>query len=115
MSSGIATGLWLRAIKTALASFQVRILLALAFTQIGIASAFYHWVEKWSWLDSFYFSVITIATVGYGDFSPQTVPGKLFTVVYILFGIGVFVTATATLASQFLMAAKHEADSRESK
>lgn len=65
---------------------------------------FYHFVEKWSWIDAFYFSVITIATVGYGDFSPQTNLGKLFTVGYILVGIGLFVTTTATLASQMLFA-----------
>ena len=32
-----------------------------------------------------------MSTVGYGDFSPQTTFGKLFTVVYIFVGIGVFV------------------------
>ena len=38
-------------------------------------------------LDSFYFSVVTLATVGYGDFTPQTDAGKLFTAVYVLVGI----------------------------
>lgn len=99
---------WLRALKYALGSVQVQILLALTFSQIGIATVFYHWIEQWSWIDAFYFSVITIATVGYGDFSPKTDVGKLFTVFYILLGIGLFVTATATLASQFLAAAKEE-------
>ena len=49
----------------------------------------YHFVEGWRWLDSFYFSVITLATVGYGDFSPQTDFGKIFTIFYILSGIGI--------------------------
>ncbi len=51
-------------------------------------SLFYHFVEGWRWLDSFYFSVISLTTVGYGDFSPQTDFGKIFTAVYILTGIG---------------------------
>lgn len=105
-------GTWLRAFGSALGSFQVRVLLGITFAQIGSATVFYHWAEKWSWLDAFYFSVITIATVGYGDFSPKTDMGKLFTVAYILFGIGIFVTATATLASQLLTAAKHEEEKR---
>ncbi len=102
-------GVWLRSLRQALGKWQMRLLLALVFTQIGIATTFYHWVEKWSWLDAFYFSVITIATVGYGDLAPKTDPGKLFTVFYILLGIGLFVTATATLASQRLAAAQKSA------
>ncbi len=49
----------------------------------------YHWVEGWRVLDSFYFSVITLTTVGYGDISPQTDFGKIFTTLYVLTGIGI--------------------------
>lgn len=50
---------------------------------------FYHLVEHWSWLNSVYFCVITLATVGYGDFTPHTDLGKLFTIFYVIAGIGV--------------------------
>ncbi|MDO5058482.1 MAG: potassium channel family protein [Neisseria sp.] len=63
------------------------------------AAAFYHHIEKWSWLDSFYFAVITLSTVGYGDFAPHTPAGKLFTIGFILVGLGLFVTVTANLGS----------------
>lgn len=71
------------------------------FTLLVIAGAatFYHHVEGWSWLDSFYFCVITISTVGYGDFTPHTVAGKIFTIFYILIGLGLFVSVTANLGS----------------
>ena len=55
---------------------------------LGIGTWFYARVEGWSILDSLYFSVITLTTVGYGDFSPKTTPGKIFTMIYILVGLG---------------------------
>jgi voltage-gated potassium channel len=70
----------------------------LACAMIGVATIFYTLVEGWSLLDSAYFSVVTIATVGYGDFVPQTVLGKLFTIVYVFSGIGIFVAAVTALA-----------------
>src|SRR5215212_1678741 len=50
---------------------------------------FYHSAEGWNWLDSLYFSVTTLTTVGLGDFSPKTDAGKAFTIVYILVGLGI--------------------------
>jgi voltage-gated potassium channel len=52
---------------------------------------FYMIVEDWGPLDALYFSVTTLATVGYGDLSPKTDLGKGFTIIYILAGIGVIV------------------------
>jgi len=66
-----------------------RALLATAAMSIGSGAVVYHYLEGWSWIDSFYFSVITLTTVGYGDFSPQTDMGKLFTIFYVLTGIGI--------------------------
>ncbi len=55
---------------------------------IVVGSTTYHLVEGWNWLDAFYFAVITLTTVGYGDFYPQTDIGKLFTIFYVISGIG---------------------------
>ena len=86
---------------------QVRILLALTFTLIGVASVFYWWVEGWKLIDAVYFSVITIATVGYVDFSPHTSLGKLFTIGYVLCGLGLFF-ATATAVSDSILLSLHQ-------
>ncbi len=84
---------------------SARGLLGLTLTLVGIATVFYRRVEDLSWLDSFYVSVITVSTVGYGDISPQTPAGKLFTLAYVVVSIGVFVALASTTAHH-LMAAK---------
>lgn len=61
----------------------------------------YHFVEGWTWLDSLYFSVITLTTIGYGDFSPQTDFGKGFTIVYIVIGVGLILAFVNTVYLHF--------------
>jgi voltage-gated potassium channel len=65
-----------------------------------MGAAFYHVVEGWSWLDAFYFCVITLATVGYGDLSPTTPEAKLFTIVYLFLGLSVFITIVSLLVKE---------------
>ena len=47
----------------------------------------YRIIEDWSWVDSFYFSSVTLTTVGFGDLSRSTDLSKIFTVFYIFSGI----------------------------
>jgi voltage-gated potassium channel len=48
----------------------------------------FHFSEGWSLTDSLYTTVITLSTVGYGDFYPETTAGRLFTVILVIFGVG---------------------------
>ncbi len=66
-----------------------KVLLTSAATALAVGTVVYHVLEGWSFIDSFYFSVVTLATVGYGDLHPTTDAAKLFTVAYILVGIGI--------------------------
>lgn len=54
---------------------------------VGVGAALYHWLEGWSWLDSIYFVVITLTTIGYGDLSPTQPVTKVITIFYSLNGI----------------------------
>ena len=47
-------------------------------------------VEQLSLIDAAYFTIVTVATVGYGDIHPLTVAGKLLAIVLILVGVGTF-------------------------
>lgn len=58
---------------------------------------FYTRVEKWSVLNAVYFCVVTLATVGYGDITPTTDAGKIFTMFYIIVGLAIIGGFFATL------------------
>ena len=62
-------------------------------------------VENLSFVDSIYFTVVTVASVGYGDIHPITLPGKLLATVLILGGVGAFGGVFATL-TEFLLSRK---------
>ena len=65
---------------------------------IMLGTAFFHYAEGWSWLDSYFFTVITISTVGYGDLVPVTPLGMIGTTVFIFVGLGIFVVAIQQFA-----------------
>src|SRR5918995_1682106 len=82
---------------------QFTSLALLAVIAILSGTGFYSIVEGLRIVDALYLSVVTLTTVGYGDLAPKTDAGKLFTVVYVLVGIGIllaFVTTLATKMSQ---------------
>lgn len=65
-------------------TFAIMVFLVLLFG----GSYIYSNLEGWRYLDSMYFTVATVTTVGYGDFVPLTDTGKIFTIFFSFLGIG---------------------------
>ena len=78
-----------QSVKKATEKHQAKILLLSVGIVLSAGTIFNHIVEKWKWLDSLYFCVITLATVGYGDFTPHKDISKIFTMIYIFIGIAI--------------------------
>lgn len=62
-------------------------------TLIAVSTVFFRYVEGWSWIDSYFFTVVTLSTVGYGNLVPETEIGKIATTILIFAGIGAFAYA----------------------
>jgi voltage-gated potassium channel Kch len=74
-----------------------RLLAATALMMIAVGTLVMRFVEKLSWVDAFYFSVVSLTTVGYGDITPTTNAAKLFVAFYLLMGIGIIAAFASTL------------------
>jgi hypothetical protein len=60
---------------------------------------FYHRIEDMTFIDSFYFSFVTLATIGYGDITPVTTIGK---VVYGILGLGLVSLSVGVIARELI-------------
>ena len=72
------------------------------FLILLIGTVYFHQAEKWSYIDSFYFSTMTLTTVGYGDLVPTTNASKLFVSFYAIFGIGTMLYIISTIIGKFV-------------
>ena len=63
------------------------------------SSITYSVVEERTLIDSFWWTIVTVTTVGYGDIAPTTVPGRLVALINMIVGVGVLAILSASLAS----------------
>lgn len=66
---------------------------------LTLSTIFFHFVEGWTLFNSFYFSVVTMSTVGYGQIVPVTVLGKLGVIVLIFSGVGALAVLVQIVAT----------------
>ena len=80
---------------------------------IGIGGVTIHYAEGMSFSDGLWWSFVTATTVGYGDISPSTIPGRIIATVLMLVGIGLIGSLTSTITTLFFQ--KHEQKSETSR
>jgi voltage-gated potassium channel len=81
---------------------ETRALPVVAAALVLTGTLFYWRFEDWTLVESFYFCIVTLTTVGYGDLSPTTDATRIFTVIYILTGFGILVALLTSVAQQYL-------------
>jgi voltage-gated potassium channel len=81
-------------------SREIRNLFFIVTGFVVVGTIVYRSIEGWGWVDSFYFSVMTLTTVGYGDLAPETSTGKIFTTFFVFGGLGIVLTFLQTIARE---------------
>lgn len=84
---------------------KVALALGVVVLCIGIGVAVLYFVEKMNLLDSFYLSVMSVTTVGYGDRAFNSLMGRIFASVWLL-------VSTLAVARAFLYLAEARVDKR---
>ena len=87
-----------RPIRAVFRDPEGKLILASVAALLAVGTIAYSFLEGWTLVDSLYFSVVTLATVGYGDLTPTTDVAKLFTIGYILTGIGIVAAFASEVA-----------------
>jgi hypothetical protein len=96
-----------KAIYRAFEDPEFHALVSLMLVLLVTGTMFYVLHEGWSIVDALYFCVMTMSTVGYGDLTPTSSLSKIFTIVYSLITIGVFVGVATKLAHAMLIRTHH--------
>ncbi len=94
---------------------EFRFLFIFIIVLLVSATVFYTQTEHWSIIDALYFSLMTMATVGYGDLVPTSDFSKIFTIIYTFLSIGTFVAFTAKTVQIIIENHKERREKRRKK
>ena len=81
---------------------------------IGIGTSGYVLIEGWGLLDSFYMTIITMSTVGFGEVHELSDSGRIFTAFLLISCFGIFAYTISSLTS-YIVGGEYRANLRDSK
>ena len=58
--------------------------------------------NPWTWSGCFFFATTIASTIGYGTWAPATLGGKIFTICYALFAVGIFGVITSAIGESLI-------------
>lgn len=79
-----------------------RLLLIIVILMLLSTAGLVYFEKGVTWNNALWWSIVTLTTVGYGDITPATLPGRFIGIIIMIFGIGILGMFTATIASFFV-------------
>ena len=73
----------------------------LTVTIIFVGIFIFRRLESWTYINAFYFTVITLTTIGYGDIVPKTEIGKIAASLFALIGVAIFLFCVGIIAENY--------------
>jgi voltage-gated potassium channel len=100
--AGILAGVTLRSLRELLGHRGFVYVLFVGIIAVSLGASGIYLLERGLTVntlgDAYWWAIVTVTTVGYGDVSPKTGEGRLIAAVLMLVGIGIIGVFTATLA-----------------
>ena len=94
-----------------IAQFPGRACLYLLVTTVVLGGAFFSLVEQDAdWVDGMWWAIVTLTTVGYGDFAPDSIAGRWVAMFVMAGGLGSVAILTGLLADEIREARIRERD-----
>lgn len=80
-----------------LANYSILFFGSIIIIIVTIGTLCFHFIERRDLFHSFYFTTVTMATVGYGDMAPITYGGKILAIFFWFMGAPLFIGLTGII------------------
>ena len=83
-------------------TLHLQIVMATLLMLLVVGTFLFHYLENWTYIQSFYFSVTTITTVGYWDIVPSKDTTRLAVSIYIMIAVTLYISTATVLWNKYL-------------
>jgi voltage-gated potassium channel Kch len=81
---------------------KLRVIVVSLVLLIALGTVLFKFLEPFTWIQSFYFTVSTMTTVGFGDLVPSSDSTRLVAALYMLLSVSLYVSFITFLGSHLL-------------